>query len=955
MTSTGDTSRYRGCMGKRSSVVGLLLIALVAGCAGGSSGDPGVLDFISIDPPKAPLPPSGGSCESVHTTHPFQAEPAARDRLRAIAPGQGLWLDIERGAVVDVSAPDAIRVRSRLELGYVVDAVALDDRRVIAGVQGAKTSFTGADPRGQGLAADQLVVLGFDDPDAPAVLARATIPGDIVYLAVHRGEDARASVHVVSDEVDRRCIGPTKRSFLLRFGVDDDALSEPELLELGGSLAYVSHSDERLVLLDWPAPSVSEPLQQSMLRFVSLDGSEPLAASAPIDGSRVGEVAALSESDDVLTLVAAAGSGASVVRIDVSDDVAPRVLSECTAQAALRSPMSQSVSRAGERYFTASGVGFGESGSLENHVLELNTSCEVRRERQNLSFVAVPDSDTLIELDWAVAGVVEARLVAADGESLASARVELPAGCHASAGGSVIRTDPALWSAEVAEPYVLAVPVQSATGLVQLQLFSFSDRSISVREAIASEASVSPFVSSIRRLALPLAHGFATLGGGAEILTTFGVDTDGAVVAQDAFDLAPRFDAGTLLDDEHLIRLRRPAGWDHVKLDAGTSHDSALEVVKLGTDPEHGAAVSSIAIGPHTQVVQAGKLWLAIHNDPAGMPGETTIAVHDLSDPERPRARGVLKTDALWLQDNEGSLRGPSIEVLARKNRYDGSHALTTERAVVFRGYTWVTDGPDGRYGHSSFTFHVVDLSDPDAPKLGPSFAMPREDHAYGASVDGSMIYYRYKRPLDDGRVRFFVRQLDVSTPSAAKLSQPIVVPGELLAVRGDVLITRELVREGGQLQSVLHRVRLDGDRAHVLASRNLGDLAVDTLELDGERVLVDIQSRVIDGPQDPYFDEPPPWQLATRLIVLDAASLETLAEGEIGWGASRLSIRDDEALYSGYGGLLRVDVLDPGDHDRQELVLFEGFVVYSTEVSWVGRYTLLFDANNSRLRLLTR
>src|SRR5262245_26184696 len=94
-----------------------VLAAWSMACGGGSTGDPGVTDWISLDDPaQAPVGPRG-ACESLQRTARVADVTGRPARLREISAGEGLWFDTVRGIVVDVSVPDAMRVRGKLELG----------------------------------------------------------------------------------------------------------------------------------------------------------------------------------------------------------------------------------------------------------------------------------------------------------------------------------------------------------------------------------------------------------------------------------------------------------------------------------------------------------------------------------------------------------------------------------------------------------------------------------------------------------------------------------------------------------------------------------------------------------------------------------------------------------------------------------------------------------------------
>jgi hypothetical protein len=101
---------------------------------------------------------------------------------------------------------------------------------------------------------------------------------------------------------------------------------------------------------------------------------------------------------------------------------------------------------------------------------------------------------------------------------------------------------------------------------------------------------------------------------------------------------------------------------------------------------------------------------------------------------------------------------------------------------VLRRSSKWVEDKQ--QYEHSA-ALDVVDLSDPKLPKTY-SVALPELLGATGLIVaDGKAVFSHWApSPTSPGKVRFYVDRLDISKPSAPKLTS-VNVPGSLFGMDG--------------------------------------------------------------------------------------------------------------------------------------------------------------------------
>lgn len=202
----------------------------------------------------------------------------------------------------------------------------------------------------------------------------------------------------------------------------------------------------------------------------------------------------------------------------------------------------------------------------------------------------------------------------------------------------------------------------------------------------------------------------------------------------------------------------------------------------------------------------------------------------------------------------------------------------------------------------NAITVEVVDLRDPDHPALAPTVALAPDDEGVGAVAAGTDLWLSYKRPVTvpgDPRpwVRYFVRRLELADPAHPVLRTQVNVPGELLAVEGATLYTRDRNWNGDRVDSAVARLRLSGPVALLEAHRPFTARDVETIALDGAgQLLVSHRSLPAYGAQAGH-----------ALTILDAGSprLDELATVEVDTWARLADARVGRALFQVPGGLL--------------------------------------------------
>lgn len=500
---------------------------------------------------------------------------------------------------------------------------------------------------------------------------------------------------------------------------------------------------------------------------------------------------------------------------------------------------------------------------------------------------------------------------------------------------------PSATDAKVLETGLVLLPYQGwnedgyASGV---QLFTFSAGTLTARGTLAHE-------TPVRRAFMPADDIAACLSDVS--LALHDVSDPDAPDALGAVELAPNYPEIEIYG-AHGLRHRETAGWDW--WGTHTPAPGRAEVISLTADPDRAPALAGFDVAPGASLTRVGDLAVAMHaswqiaeDDPKGGAWQTTIDVWDLSQPTAPRHTGTLVTRALppyWSGWGYGTPRpavdydcydcgggygmsprgtavGDAIAFLegvyesapAGTQRYcvttppgtytdpdrpdsgsgsgsgggpidpdARSSASQAEGAPVY--YTGriecVTrdDGPESCYGNiyactglevecvivedpaaigaktecrdeavmrywTRWLVHVLDLSTPSAPEVADPIALPLSEEGVAVLGVGKTLWVATREPVeveDDGRsyVRYFARAIDLARPSDPGVGPRVNVPGVLLAVSGDDLYTLDYVYDDDHVESAISRATLEGEVARLAARHRIDDRQVEVVLLDG-------------------------------------------------------------------------------------------------------------------------
>lgn len=231
--------------------------------------------------------------------------------------------------------------------------------------------------------------------------------------------------------------------------------------------------------------------------------------------------------------------------------------------------------------------------------------------------------------------------------------------------------------------------------------------------------------------------------------------------------------------------------------------------------------------------------------------------------------------------------------------------------ALAFRRWTPTYD-TSGSYVDSQQSLFMVDLSDPDAPKVA-STVITNDPHGWWGNMRavGDQLFtshYEWQRQpvysndaYDPGVVRYYLDRIDYSDRSNPRVGQKINVPGLLVGASSSdpsLIYTLDYRWNGDSSTNEFDVLKLDGDTAYLQSSTTLPGWVGSTF-VKGQRAYMSSQSYTQDSS-------------AVSLVELDLSNPRSprvlSAEAKQGWGWL-VGVEGDRALVSSGWGNQGIDV----------------------------------------------
>jgi hypothetical protein len=229
--------------------------------------------------------------------------------------------------------------------------------------------------------------------------------------------------------------------------------------------------------------------------------------------------------------------------------------------------------------------------------------------------------------------------------------------------------------------------------------------------------------------------------------------------------------------------------------------------------------------------------------------------------------------------------------------------------AVPTREHTYTQE----RYRYwTHYELSVLDLSNPAAPVLRPKITTPVDQEAVGLVEDSSGLWVNYKQPTrlpGDSRpyVRYFIKRLDLSNPAAPTLSAAINIPGELLAVSQDTLLTKDFLWGQHIIETSINKLKLHGGLAYLQATQRFVDQQVHQVAIDQNNLAL-VSHNTAWRVQDVHNNGQ---QEQSKLSILNLSgnTMSLSATTDVDYWASLQAVKNGRALFQVPGGLLVFNV----------------------------------------------
>jgi hypothetical protein len=909
----------------RTVANGLLVLAAI-GCTGGQTGDPGVADSTSI------VERNGGPGESSPVT-PVVTDVIDSSGTTRVDDTLLLAIDAETLVVaeprlgvrvIDISDPHTPYVRSRLPLAGVPIALHLAGSRLLVVERFADDLVTYADSAQPNLRSKYsgvaVSLVDIADRSAPTLLDTESVAGHVLTSHLVNEAGQAALFLVITQHTSDP--GPWLTTSLRSLVVIEDELRSSAELKLSGSALVSDFRVTAARAFDKVFVVARSSGSNSNLSLVQLHADGTMLDGNHIEAPEVTAASGLQLSDATLR----AFGVSQLAWYDASDATQLRSTGSCM----LPSSVNNRIDPDYPGRFVAD-LALVESGNGNSAGVAISRDAEGRCSQ--VPFAGVGPG-------FAVAAGTGARALYLTRDVDQASPVFPPA--PALLGIQQFATDqPAaaplvseqfsapdirLWRLQDTAVLATSVTARAADGSVETGLLSVPW--LAQHELDELREGVDFFTFSdhtvTRRGSFAPAHGVVALSSGMlaalsqtdltllDISSSEDIQTVGHLPINGRFANAVPFETFT-------ARQRSPLKVSEPVTAMDFTHPEEVELVASLDDVQPAVPESTLSVPRFTHLARSGNLLVTLSpaaEDPLSpLSGRAvlTVAVTDVSDPGQPRQRGVVSTAwpglLSFLTDGIADVQGDKLDAMPIPN---GLVVCKWSTRFTFGDHVLADD------------FIVIDLHDPDRP-LVTRVASRGDDTVDSAFVAGSSFYYSYYHPADsaagehilddsyagDIAVQYAYRRVDVSDASHPRLVEDVKVPGKVLAV-GDhgELYSYQLVSQAGEHAAWLRQLQVHGQRASVLASRNLGDVAVHSVVPDGRgNVVVDVMGR---APSATGLYGWSLWGTATRLLTFAADGLMVLGDLSIDYFSVLRTVSHGRAVLEGvqaHKGLFVVDL----------------------------------------------
>lgn len=370
-----------------------------------------------------------------------------------------------------------------------------------------------------------------------------------------------------------------------------------------------------------------------------------------------------------------------------------------------------------------------------------------------------------------------------------------------------------------------------------VQIFTFSATTITRRGTMMQDTVVR------RSFMGDAANNLATNLSDSE-LSLFNIENTDAPQASGKVQLAPSFSQFLAFRNVGVRYHNSDTSW--WGQNGASRRTDLIELVSLA-NADGATALASFSVPASSRIYNVADKLVVVSSETIADGISTTVATYDLADSANPVRMGSLTTNELVQSGYQ--MRDAIVCGFAGScwGGFSTPEATPVGNALVFAGQTahvkTTSAAVYGRYW-SSYTFHVLDLGNPAKPVLLPKISMAEGDEATGLIKDGNTAWINYKKPEPEGaagqpQAKYFIKALDLSNASTPKLGAEINVPGQLMAVTGDVIYTVDHSWSAKEVDTSLNMLIVRDNLAYLQASHPLAGQSPQSMIIDGKNVIV--------------------------------------------------------------------------------------------------------------------
>lgn len=302
-------------------------------------------------------------------------------------------------------------------------------------------------------------------------------------------------------------------------------------------------------------------------------------------------------------------------------------------------------------------------------------------------------------------------------------------------------------------------------------------------------------------------------------------------------------------------------------------------------------------------------------------------------------------SDCTWEQGYESCERKIDSDQRVCTSSFYRCSRVGGETACTDLATAPATLSPEYCYTHERYRYwqsmelDVLDLRDPRAPKLTAVNFAPEEE-ALGLVQSQNSVYFAFKRPhtmAKDSRpfAKHYFREVNLSDPAQPAVGAPVNVPGQLLAVAGTRLFTRDLRWGEKTAETWLHVLQRENERATLVTSQSFTGRDV-THALVDDSGHVFVTHRQLNSPGVYAYSNTPSFDLLT---IFGAADLAKQGETTLDAWSDLTQAVDGRLLFTVPGGMLVVNAQTPAAPYAQAYFPYQG---YQRKISYDGQSILV-------------